>query len=96
MDARLQAAAWLARAHDAHLVGSAATGMSWPAYALLTGSMAVTPIDEFESLREAGRTGLARFAERARQLGVQTVEQGWSRTTTATRCCCSRATPTCW
>lgn len=75
MDARLQAAAWLARAHDAHLVGSAATGLSWPAYAMLTGSMAVTPIDEFTSLREAGRASLERFAERARQLGVASSEQ---------------------
>ncbi|MGX4643083.1 universal stress protein [Massilia sp. SYSU DXS3249] len=75
MDARLQAAAWLARAHDAHLVGSAATGLSWPAYAMLTGSMAVTPIDEFTSLREAARASLERFAERARQLGVASSEQ---------------------
>ena len=75
MDARLQAAAWLARAHDAHLVGSAATGLSWPAYAMLTGSMAVTPINEFDSLRVARRGELDRFAERARGLGVQSVEQ---------------------
>ncbi|MDB5792013.1 MAG: Universal stress protein family protein [Massilia sp.] len=75
MDARLRAAAWLAKAHDAHLVGSAATGLSWPAFALLTGSMALTPIDEFDSLRESGRSSLARFAERARLLGVQSVEQ---------------------
>ncbi|SFB83101.1 universal stress protein [Massilia yuzhufengensis] len=74
-DARLQAAAWLANAHEAHLVGCATTGMSWPAYALLTGSMAVTPIDEFESLRVLARGSLARFAERAGQLGVQSLEQ---------------------
>ncbi|MET0980637.1 MAG: universal stress protein [Telluria sp.] len=74
MDARLQAAAWLARAHDAHLVGSAATGMSWPAYAVLTGSMAVTPIDEFDALRVLKRDELERFAARASQLGVQSVE----------------------
>ncbi|MFC5462825.1 universal stress protein [Massilia niabensis] len=75
MDGRLQAAAGLARAHDAHLVGSAATGLSWPAYAMLTGSMAVMPIDEFETLRAAKRSELERFAERARQLGVQSVEE---------------------
>lgn len=75
MDARLQAAAFLANAHDAHLVGAAATGISWPAFAILTGSMAVTPVDEFESLRTLARTSLARFAERARQLGVQSVEE---------------------
>ena len=75
MDTRLQAAAWLAREHDAHLVGSAATGLSWPAYAMLTGSMAVSPIDEFDTMRESGRDRLARFAERARQLGVQSLEE---------------------
>jgi nucleotide-binding universal stress UspA family protein len=75
MDARLQAAALLAGAHGAHLVGAAATGLSWPAYAMLTGSMAVVPADEFESLRALARAGLARFEERARQLGVQSVEQ---------------------
>jgi nucleotide-binding universal stress UspA family protein len=75
MESRLQAAAWLANTCGAHLVGSAATGVSWPAYALLTGSMAVTPIDEFESLRVLGRKSLDRFAERASQLGVQSYEQ---------------------
>lgn len=75
MDARLQAAAWLARAHDAHLVGSAATGLSWPAYSVLTGSMAVTPIHEFDAIRRARRDSLARFAERARQLGVESPEE---------------------
>jgi len=62
IDASLQAAAWLAHAHGAHLVGSAATGISWPAYALLSGSMAVAPRDEFDGLR-------------ARQLGVASVEE---------------------
>jgi nucleotide-binding universal stress UspA family protein len=75
MDARLQAAALLASAHGAHLVGGAATGLSWPAYAMLTGSMAVAPADEFESLRALARANLARFEERVRQLGVQSVEQ---------------------
>lgn len=75
LDARLQAAAFLANSHDAHLVGAAATGMSWLAYAMLTGSMAITPADEFDSLRTLARTSLARFAERAHQLGVQSVEE---------------------
>jgi nucleotide-binding universal stress UspA family protein len=75
MESRLQAAAWLANACGAHLVGSAATGVSWPAYAVLTGSMAVTPIDEYETLRSLGRKSLERFAERAQQLGVQSFEQ---------------------
>ncbi|MFC3457653.1 universal stress protein [Massilia haematophila] len=74
LDARLRAAAWLANAHEAHLVGAAATGMSWPAYALLTGSMAVAPGDEYDALRTAGRQSLERFAGRARQLGVQSLE----------------------
>ena len=74
MEARIQAAARLANAHGAHLVGCAATGLSWPAYAMLTGSMAVTPIDEFDSLRGAARSALDRFAERANQLGVTSTE----------------------
>jgi nucleotide-binding universal stress UspA family protein len=75
LDARLQAAAWLANAHGAHLVGSASTGLSWPAYALLTGSMAVAPADEFDALRERARASLRRFGERARRLGVASVEE---------------------
>ena len=39
-DSRMAAAARLAREHGAHLVGSAATGISWTDYLLLTGSMA--------------------------------------------------------
>ena len=74
-DARLRAAAWLANAHEAHLVGCAATGMSWPAYAMLTGSMAVSPVNEFEALRSLARNSLARFAARARQLGVDSFEE---------------------
>ena len=75
LDARLQAAAWLANAHGAHLVGSASTGLSWPAYALLTGSMAVTPADEFDAMRERARASLRRFGERARRLGVASFEE---------------------
>lgn len=75
METRLRAAAGLAKTHDAHLVGCAATGLSWPAYAMLAGSMAVTPISEFDAMRESGRHSLARFAERARLFGVQSVEQ---------------------
>ncbi|MGH8855527.1 MAG: universal stress protein [Telluria sp.] len=74
-DARVRAAAWLANAHGAHLVGSAATGMSWAAYAMLAGSMGVTPVDEYESLRTLARANLRRFGERATQLGVQSLEQ---------------------
>lgn len=74
LDIRLRAAAWLANAHGAHLIGAAATGMSWPAYAVLTGSMAVAPGDEFDSLRGIGQESLVRFAELARQFGVESVE----------------------
>lgn len=75
LESRLQAAAVLANAFDAHLVGSAATGMSWPAYALLTGSMAVTPIDEYNGMCTSARASLRDFAERARQLGVASIEE---------------------
>ena len=73
-EARLRAAAVLADAHDAHLVGSAATGLSLAAYAMLTGSMGLTPGDEFDSLRSSGNASLARFAETARRLGVRSAE----------------------
>jgi nucleotide-binding universal stress UspA family protein len=75
MESRLRAAANLANAHGAHLVGSAATGTSWPAYALLTGSMAVTPVDEFDAMCVEARKNLREFAERARQLGVESIEE---------------------
>ena len=75
LDARVQAAAWLANAYDAHLVGAAATGISWPAYAVLTGAMEVEPGDEFDSLRALGRRSLEGFAERVRALGVRSYEQ---------------------
>ena len=75
MEARLRAGARLAGEHGAHLVGCAATGMSWPAYAMLAGSLAGTGGEEFESLRVLGRANLARFTARARQLGVQSVEE---------------------
>ena len=74
-ESRLQAAALLANAFDAHLVGSAATGMSWSSYALLTGSMAVTPVDEFNAMCTSAPASLRDFAERARQLGVASVEE---------------------
>ncbi|KQQ97520.1 universal stress protein [Massilia sp. Leaf139] len=75
MEARLRAAAQLANLFEAHLVGSAATGLSWPSYALLTGSMAVAPIDEFNELCASTRAGLRHFGERARQLGVESFEE---------------------
>jgi len=77
-EARLRAAAVLAKAHGAHLVGAAATGMSWPAYAMLIGAAAGgagdAAGDEFDSLRTLGRKSLERFAERASRLGVESAE----------------------
>jgi nucleotide-binding universal stress UspA family protein len=73
-DARLRAAAGLAAAHQGHLVGTAATGVSFAAYAMLTGAIPVMPAEDFDSLRARGNASLARFAERARQLGVPSAE----------------------
>jgi len=75
LDARIQAAACLANAHAAHLVGAAATGVSWPAFAMLTGAIPVAPAEDFELLRASSRQNLERFAGRARQLGVQSIEE---------------------
>lgn len=75
MEPRLRAAASLANAHRAHLVGSAATGTSWSSYALLVGSMAVTPIEEFDAMCLEARKSLRHFAEAARRLGVESVEE---------------------
>jgi nucleotide-binding universal stress UspA family protein len=74
MEARLRAAPLLANAHGAHLVGVATTGMSWAAWSMLTSSMAGMPGEEFEVLRAQGRKCLERFSERARQLGVASIE----------------------
>lgn len=73
-DARLRAATALSDAYEAHLIGAAATGMSWPAYAMLTGWSEVAPGDEFESLRASGHRSLEQFAKRARQLGVTSLD----------------------
>ena len=75
MESRLRAAAALALEHDAHLIGTATTGMSWSSFALLTGSMAVMPIDEFDAVRAAARSSLSRFSEAARRLGVAAPEE---------------------
>jgi nucleotide-binding universal stress UspA family protein len=75
MDGRLQVSAALATAHGARLVGAAMTGMSWSSYALLTGSMAVVPVEEFDALRSAARTALAEFTQAAHRLGVAAPEE---------------------
>jgi nucleotide-binding universal stress UspA family protein len=75
MASRLQAAAQMAKLHAAHLVGAAATGTSWSSYALLVGSMAVTPVDEFDAMCVEARNSLRHFAESARRLGVESIEE---------------------
>ena len=75
MEGRLRAAAALALDHGAHLAGVATTGMPWSSYALLTGSMAVTPIEEFDALRAGARTALAQFTQAAHGLGVTALEE---------------------
>jgi nucleotide-binding universal stress UspA family protein len=72
---RLRAAALLADAHGAHLVGSAATGISWMDFALLTGSAgAPVPMDDFTAMREAGAARLREFTEQVKELGVASFE----------------------
>ena len=74
-DSRLRAAAALARAFDAHLVGSADTGIGWPAYALITGAVAATTAGtDFQNLRAAARARLDAFDAAASRLGVASVE----------------------
>ena len=74
-DSRMTAAAHLAREHGAHLVGSAATGISWTDYLLLTGSMAApVPPADFDGLRETAALHLRAFTDQAVKLGVASVE----------------------
>ncbi len=74
-ESRLRAAALLAVEYGAHLVGSAATGISWADYSLLTGSMAAPVIgDDFQELREAAAGHLEAFTQAAARLGVESVD----------------------
>jgi nucleotide-binding universal stress UspA family protein len=74
-ESRLRAAALLAIKHNAHLVGSAATGISWIDYSLLTGSMAAPVIlDDFQGMRDAASERLDVFRLAAGHLGVESVE----------------------
>ncbi|WP_306397916.1 universal stress protein [Telluria beijingensis] len=72
---RLRAAALLAGAHDAHLVGSAATGVSFSSYAVLNGSMAM-PVSnrDFQELRDAVTAQLDDFVAAAERLGMHGAE----------------------
>jgi nucleotide-binding universal stress UspA family protein len=74
-ESRLRAAALLAVKHDAHLVGSGATGISWMEYSLLTGSMAAPVIgDDFQGLRDTVAARLEEFKAVASHLGIESVE----------------------
>jgi nucleotide-binding universal stress UspA family protein len=76
-DSRLCAAALLANNHGAHLVGTAATGISWLDYATLTGSMGAPmpmPESDFQGLRDAAEARLAVFRRDAGRLGVESFE----------------------
>jgi nucleotide-binding universal stress UspA family protein len=74
-ESRLRAAALLAVKYGAHLVGSAATGISWMDYSLLTGSMAAPVIgDDFQELREAAAAHLDAFRQAAARLGVAPID----------------------
>ncbi|TXG00805.1 universal stress protein [Massilia arenae] len=74
-ESRLRAAALLADTHGAHLVGSAATGLSMASYAVLNGSMAM-PVSnrEFQELRDAVTVVLDDFVAQAERLGVHGAE----------------------
>lgn len=76
-ESRVAAAARLAREHDAHLIGSADTGITWMDYALLTGSMgapAPSSAADFDGLRTAAATRLDGFREQVGRLGVASWE----------------------
>ena len=74
-DSRLRAAARLANEHEAHLVGSASTGISWADMALLAGAVSPpVPVVDLDALRAAARQRLDAFATQAARLGVASVE----------------------
>jgi len=75
-DARVRASAVLANAFDAHLVGSAATGISWFDYSLLVGSMGapMMPESDFSGMRSAVQARLAQFATDVQRRGVASFE----------------------
>ena len=74
--ARLRAGALLANAFDAHLVGSAATGISWFDYSLLVGSMGapMMPEADFNGVREAVAARLDEFGTAVQRQGVNSYE----------------------
>ena len=74
-DSRLRAAARLASEHEAHLVGSASTGISWVDVALLAGSVEPpVPVVDVDTLRTSARQRLEAFTTQAARLGVASIE----------------------
>lgn len=75
-EARLRAGALLANAFDAHLIGSAATGISWFDYALLVSSMGapVMPESDFNGIRDTVRQRLEAFSTAVQRQGVESFE----------------------
>src|SRR5689334_694893 len=74
-ESRLLAAALLADKHGAHLVGCAATGISWINYSQLTGSIAAPRIaHEFRALRDLAAQRLDAFAHMAAHDGAPSFE----------------------
>jgi nucleotide-binding universal stress UspA family protein len=76
-ESRLAAAALLAGEHGAHLIGTAATGISWMDFALLTGSLGAPvpdPDTDFRGLRDAAGVRLDAFRDAAVRLGVASFE----------------------
>ena len=74
-ESRVRAAAVLADDYGAHLVASAATGISWRNFALVSGPLGAGMIaTDFADLRRAAETRLDEFREQARRLGVQSLE----------------------
>jgi nucleotide-binding universal stress UspA family protein len=73
---RLRVAAGLARQHDAHLVGSAVTGISQRDFLTLgTSAMAALPDSDYDRLREAGSALLLNFTAQIERLDVSSWEQ---------------------
>ena len=76
-DSRLRAAALLAADHGAHLIGMAATGISWLDYAVLAGALASpAPLlaSDLQGLRDAAEQRLAAFTQQAERFGVKSSE----------------------
>lgn len=77
-ESRVAVAAQLCAAFGAHLVGSAATGITWLDYALLTGSAGAPvpdPAADFQGLREGAAARLGGFCMQAERLGVTSFEE---------------------